>query len=88
MSSNIFEVMQMGPIVFSDEDYGCLITINGSYLNWGSSIVETGRNGAQTVVWRNIDCRPTNLVNGICALPTGEAMAMAEAWFRDEVESA
>ena len=46
--ANIFDVMEYGPIVFSDEDYGVLITVNGAYFNWWNS---NGKGG-----WVCVEC--------------------------------
>ena len=47
--SNIYDVLELGPIVASDAEYGLVVTINGSYLNlWVER--ELGR-------YENTDCR-------------------------------
>jgi hypothetical protein len=87
MSETIFEVLESGPIVAGDDDMGYLVTINGSYLNLWSSIVESrGPGRAEAVVWRSIDCRATNLPEGLYKLSAAEALDMGKAWL-DEILS-
>jgi hypothetical protein len=72
----LHEVIGYGPIVYCSEDYGILITINGSYLNWW---VETG-NG----LWTNTDCRSGH--PDLYTLTVAKAMDLAEAWFNEVME--
>jgi len=71
---NIHEVFGYGPIVFTSEDAGIIITINGAYLNWW---VER-HDG-----WHNLDCRSghPDLYN----LTVSKAMDLAESWFNEVV---
>tara|TARA_R100000152_G_C6748353_1_gene171960 strand:+ start:60 stop:446 length:387 start_codon:yes stop_codon:yes gene_type:complete len=41
MTNDIYEVMEYGPIVFSDKDYGVLITVNGAYFNWWNRVYDS-----------------------------------------------
>ena len=45
---NLFEVLELGPIVAQSEEMNLIVTINGSYLN----LFSVGYNG-----FKNIDCR-------------------------------
>lgn len=72
---NIHEVLEYGPIVFSSEEYGVIITINGSYLNWWIE-----RNGG----WENTDCRSGH--PDLYTLTVSEAMDAAERWFMEETK--
>jgi hypothetical protein len=70
----IFDVVGYGPVVFSNEECGVIITINGSYLNWW---VFDGEG------YHNTECRSghPDLYNLTCAT----AMDLAEAWFNEVV---
>jgi len=72
---NIHEVFGYGPIVFTSEEYGVIITINGSYLNWWV---------ARKDGWENVDCRSghPDLYN----LTVSDAMDLAERWFMEETK--
>lgn len=74
---NIHEIISYGPAVFSDEETGVIITVNGSYFNWWTR----SRSG-----WDNVDCRPTGEPDGLYKLTTAEAMKRAEAWFKESSE--
>ena len=64
---------------------GYLVTINGSYLNLWSSIVEDNRPGHHmpVVVWRTIDCRATGLPEGLYKLSAADAWDMGKAWLAE-----
>lgn len=83
MSSTIFEVLEQGPIVAGDEDMGYLVTINGSYLNLWSSIVEERRPGTYmpVVVWNNIDCRPTG--QDMYSMTSAKAWDLGKEYLRE-----
>ena len=40
MRCNIYEVMEYGSIVFSNVEYGVLITVNGAYFNWWNRVYD------------------------------------------------
>lgn len=48
--SSIYEVIELGHIVFGDEELGVIITANSYYLNWFNSSVDG---------WINTDRRST-----------------------------
>lgn len=88
MSSTIFEVLSYGPIVAGDEDMGYLVTINGSCLNLWSSVVVHRRDWDKAsqpcwTEWNNIDCRATNLPNGLYACTAADAWEMGKAWLAE-----
>tara|TARA_Y100001938_G_C8002358_1_gene385415 strand:- start:254 stop:637 length:384 start_codon:yes stop_codon:yes gene_type:complete len=60
MTNDIYEVMEYGPIVFSDSEYGVLITVNGAYFNWwnrvyDSSSVSKYTGGSGEMLWKCSD---------------------------------
>lgn len=69
---NIHELLGYGPIVFSSEEVGVVITINGSYLNWWHE----SSNG-----WHNSDCRSGH--PDLYTLSVSDAMDLAERWFNE-----
>lgn len=75
---NIFEAMEYGPIVASNEELGLFVTANGSYLNlWVL-------NGQELT---NTDCRSfddaQDLPNGIMSLSLLEVTNRAEAYLNE-----
>ncbi len=70
---NIYEVNELGPIVFSNEDAAVLITINGSYLNWFNV-------SANECVC--INCRSFSEIE-LYKLTWVQAMKLAESWFNE-----
>jgi hypothetical protein len=71
----IHDVVGYGPIVFSNEECGVLITINGSYLNWWNFDGDS---------YHNTGCRSGH--PKLDKLTVAEAMDLAEAWFNEENE--
>ena len=59
MRCNIYEVMEYGSIVFSNEEYGVLITVNGAYFNWWNRVYDWasgfGRTNDGAMVWTCAD---------------------------------
>jgi len=82
---NIFDVMEYGAIVHHNEEFGILITANGSLLNWWN---EDARGAGQ---WVCVDCRGFNLNDpshwGIIGLPLYDVMDRAEEWVEEELAS-
>lgn len=78
MSSTIFEVLEYGPIVAGDEDMGYLVTINGSYLNLWSSILQSR---TSVVVWNNIDCRSGH--PDLYTLTVAKAKDLGDEWLAE-----
>jgi len=78
---NIFEVLEYGAIVHHNEEFGILITANGSLLNWWN---EDGRGAGQ---WICADCRGFCLedMRGIMSLPLYDVMDRAEEWVEEEL---
>ena len=78
--ATIFEVIETGPIVFADEDYGVIITINGSYLNqWNKSHNQSYNH--------SYDCNECSSGHDdLYNLTVSDAMDIATAWFKEMVE--
>jgi hypothetical protein len=77
---NIYEVLQYGPILASNQELGVLITINGAYLNaWVSA--KTAPDG--DVLWTNTEAYDmasrTGSETGLYGLGMTDAMDAAEA---------
>lgn len=87
MAQSIFEVMEYGPIVFSDEETGVLITVNGSYFNWW---YRRGRRSDGTPTWENTECRATGLDRGLYepSATLKSLMDRAEQWFQEVMSEA
>ena len=68
---NIHEVLEFGPIVFSDPRTDTLITINSAYLNWWA-----GRFQGSYV---NVDVRSRQPY--LCTLSMSRAQDLAKAWY-------
>lgn len=84
MAQNIYEVMEYGPVVFSDEETGTLITVNGSYFNWWQP---AGRRSDGTHIWVNTECRATGFPNGLYdGASLSSLMDRANEWFREVTE--
>ena len=83
---NIFDVMGYGAIVHHNEEFGILITANGSLLNWWN---ESGSLNARE--WDCVDCRGFDLNDsdhwGLMGLPLHEVMDRAEEWVEEELAS-
>lgn len=79
---NIYEVLEYGPIVACDEDFGCLVTINGSYLNLWVLQRQPYPRGPES--WTNTDCRTWG-GDGVdlYKVTAAQAMAFAEAWLEE-----
>ena len=71
---NIHEVLELGPIVFSNPEMEVFITINGSYLNWWNRTVSG---------FTNADCRSFSNLD-LSKLTWIEAMELAEQWYDEE----
>ena len=86
MAQSIFEVMEYGPIVFSDEETGVLITVNGSCFNWWVRR-ETVRGDEK---WVNTECRATSLDRGLYepSATLKSLMDRAEQWFQEVMSEA
>ena len=68
----LFEMLEYGPIVASDADWGLVVTINGSYLNlW----VSRGDNS-----FENTEARSLGIDNGLHDLPITKAMELGQSW--------
>lgn len=72
---NIHDAIGYGPAVFSDEDTGVIITVNGSYLNWWMCDTD-----GELV---NSDCRGIDSENGLYSLTVSDAIDQAKAWFEE-----
>ena len=83
---NIFDVMEYGAIVHHNEEFGILITANGSLLNWWN---ERGSLNARE--WDCADCRSFDLNDpnhrGLLGLPLYDVMDRAEEWVEEELAS-
>jgi hypothetical protein len=73
---NIYDVLELGPIVAQDEDMGCLITINGSYLNFWVER-DFGR-------YENTDCRSFSETE-LNTLTWVQAMDIAEKYLKEVI---
>jgi hypothetical protein len=74
--STIIEVLEYGPICAADEDTGCLVTVNGSYVNlWvPCGGVINGTTGERSALrYANTDC-VSNSEWGDLYTNTGAAM--------------
>lgn len=78
MSNTIHDVLSYGPIVFSDEETGVLITVNSAYLNWWNA-------GRDEGTYTNSDCRGIDSENGLYSLTVSAAMDQAKEWFEEEM---
>lgn len=74
---NVFEVLEYGPIVASNDDHGLLVTANGSYLNLWVGDSETG--------FINTDVRHVNAENGLYGLKITDVMERAEAYLAEVI---
>jgi hypothetical protein len=70
---NIYEVIELGQIVYANEEYGVIITANGSYLNWFN-----GYDGK----YENTDCRST-AGKPYYEMTMAELEAKAKQWFEE-----
>lgn len=75
--SNIFDVLELGPICAADAELGLLVTVNGSYLNlW----VSDGKG-----MFSNTDCRYLNSQNGLYSVTGAEMIDKAEEYLKDVI---
>lgn len=79
---NIYEVMEYGQIVYSNEEFGVLITANGSYLNWWN---QNPTDGVFEFNYINADCRSTSQ-KPYHEMTMQELEKSAEEWFNEETE--
>jgi hypothetical protein len=71
---SIFEILEYGPIVAWSEEFGILITVNGSYLNlW----MTDGKD------FMNTDCRSMGYPNGLYGMDITKVMKDAEEYLTD-----
>lgn len=77
MSLSLHEVIEYGPIVFSDDDLGVLIGCNGAYLNWFNQI-GPGK-------YDNSTCRARN--KDLYESTVADVIDEAKEWFDDEMNS-
>ena len=69
---NIYQVLEYGPIVASEEDYSLLVTVNGAYLNlWAYDGSE----------YKCLDCRPPS--DDLYTLTVSQAIDQAKAYLED-----
>lgn len=73
---NIYEVLEYGQVVFSDEELGIIITANGSYLNWW--------NGTDNY-FENTDARST-AGKPYYEMTMRELEDKAKEWYNDVME--
>ena len=72
---NIYEVLEYGPVVATDEDYCLLVTVNGAYLNlWAYDRSE----------YKCLDCRPPS--DDLYTLTVSEAIDQAKAYLEDTLK--
>jgi hypothetical protein len=71
----LFEVLEYGPIMASDPETGCLVTANGSYLNFWAP--------RKDYEWENTDCRASGICGGWLELGSRELVERAEAYLRE-----
>lgn len=73
---NIYEVLEYGPIVASNEEFGILITVNGSYFNlW------YGVDGE----YNSTDCYSLGADNGLYGLKIVDIMERASKILNDVI---
>lgn len=73
---NIYEVMEYGSIVYSNEEYGVLITANSVYFNYWVGSLSEG--------YHNTDC--LYLSENILNISLKIIMEYAEKYFNESIE--
>lgn len=74
------EVLEYGPVVFADEDFGCLISIGHGYLHWWR---HTGEGRYEEVDVRSSDKTSFDLNK----ITVSKAMDLAKEWFDEASKS-
>ena len=73
---NIHEVIEYGPVVFTDEELDVLVTVNGAYFNWW--------NGNGEGDYHCSTCR-YNGSGDLYTQTVSETMDLAKAWYNEEI---
>jgi hypothetical protein len=75
MAASIHDVLEYGPVVFSEAETDTLITINGSYLNWWA--------GDYSGSYECTDCRALGREDGLYGLDITQAMSQAQDYYNN-----
>lgn len=87
--TDIWGVLEYGPIVAQDAELGFLVTINGSCLNLWSLPIGKKRHRIAGALrefrtsWECVDIRSFPTANGLYTVTVADAMGMGEKWLEE-----